>query len=353
MRDHQVTDRRSFFTTAAGATALGAAGSVGCRQPTVSHEDKPGSGMRLDFVAHGSNADAFWGAQHNGFMDFCAAYGIHGRFLGTRLDGDIGEMLANLDSVLSGPGDGLTLPISNANTFTEPIQRAIDKGLAVVAVNIPDFRPQEERLPYVRYVGGEPIATGEENARMTVKAFTKLAGRAPKRAVYLNHVPGVEVLDYRGQGMQTVFDTTGTQFDTLVIHSDPASAQDTIRAYVRKHPDLETIQTGNSRPAAWAIQALREMEQLGKHTEPFSAGRIYVGSIDIDPELLELIAAGECLGTIDEQPYMQGWYAAQLLYHWIKYKFIPGRDISTGPLVVQEKTLVESLIEQARQGIRA
>ena len=40
-------------------------------------------------------------------MDFCQAYGVKGRFLGTRLDGDIGEMLANLDSVLSGPGNGL------------------------------------------------------------------------------------------------------------------------------------------------------------------------------------------------------------------------------------------------------
>tara|TARA_B100000029_G_scaffold344704_1_gene337150 strand:- start:7 stop:573 length:567 start_codon:yes stop_codon:yes gene_type:complete len=188
---------------------------------------------------------------------------------------------------------------------------------------------------------------------MTVNAFSQLAGRPPKRAVYLNHVPGVEVLDYRGEGMQTVFDAAGTQCDTLVISSDPANAQDTIRAYLRKHPDVETIQTGNSRPAAWAIQLLREMGKLGRATGPHEDGQIYVGSIDIDPELLQMIADGECLGTIDEQPYMQGWYAAQLLYHWLRYKFMPGRDISTGPLVVQDREIVHSLIEQAKQGIRA
>ncbi len=345
------TDRRQFITS---VTAVGALGTVGCRNTKSSKEsDKRGAGLRLDFVAHGSNADAFWGAQHNGFMDFCEAYGVQGRFLGTRLDGDIGEMLANLDSVLSGPGAGLALPISNAKTFTEPVQQAVDQGIAVVAVNIPDFRQPPDRLPYLRYVGGEPVATGKANARMTVDAFSKLTGRPPKRAVYLNHVPGVEVLDYRGQGMQAVFDAEGTLFDTLVITGDPASAQDTIRAYLRKNPDVETIQTGNSRPAAWAIQLLKEMGMLGRVSGPHEEGQIYVGSIDIDPELLQMIADNECLGTIDEQPYMQGWYAAQMLYHWIKYKFMPGRDISTGPLVVQDRNLVNSLIEQAKQGIRA
>ena len=98
---------------------------------------------------------------------------------------------------------------------------------------------------------------------------------------------------------------------------------------------------------------MKEMGKLGRTTGPHEEGRIYVGSIDLDPELLQMIAEGECLGTIDEQPYMQGWYAAQLLYHWIKYKFMPGRDISTGPLVVQDRELVDSLIEQAKQGIRA
>ena len=353
MSDRQITNRRSFLSAAASATAVGAAGSIGCRQSPSGHNEGPTSDMRLDFVAHGSNADAFWGAQHNGFMDFCNAYGVKGRFLGTRLDGDIGEMLANLDSVLAAPGQGLALPISNADTFIEPIQQAIDKQIAVVAVNIPDFRAAEERLPYLRYVGGEPVATGEANAQMTVDAFTRLAGRPPKQAVYLNHVPGIEVLEYRGQGMQTIFDAVGTRFDTLVINSDPASAQDTIRAYIRKHPDLETIQTGNSRLAAWAIQLLQEMGMLGKQSGPHSEGQIYVGSIDIDPELLQMIAEGKCLGTIDEQPYMQGWYAAEILYHWVQYKFMPGRDISTGPLVVQDKALAQSLIEQARQGIRA
>ena len=130
----------------------------------------------LTFVIHGSNADAFWGVQHNGFVDFCSAYGINGRFLGMRFNSGSGKILANFDSVLSGPGADLAQPISNANTFTEPIQQDIDKGLAVVAVNIPNFRAAGKRLPYLRYVGGEPVATGEENLRTMVGDFPRLAG---------------------------------------------------------------------------------------------------------------------------------------------------------------------------------
>ena len=348
--------RRSFLTAGA-ATVGGAVLGAGCDAQKKGSGGADGSQEKpfvFHYVTHGSNADTFWAAQSNGWDDFCNAYNVDGRYIGTQLDGDIGKMRANLDAVLgSGGGDGLLVVLSNVGTLEEPVRRAIQDGLPVFVANIPDFREGEQKIPYLRYAGGEPIRTGEANAKMTVRAFKKLTGRAPKRSVYLVHVPGVEVLIFRRQGMRQVFDVEGTVFEDLVVKMDPTQCQQAVRAYVNSTPDLETIQTGSSRVAAWSVQALREIGKLGNINKPYEEGKVYVGAIDLDEELLNYIADGDCIGTVDEQPYMQGWYGAQLLYHWVKYRFLPGRDISTGPFVIQEPALAKRLAEQAKHGIRA
>ncbi|MFN8007219.1 MAG: substrate-binding domain-containing protein [Terriglobia bacterium] len=312
------------------------------------------SSLVFYFVTHGSNADTFWGAQNNGWLDFCRAYQIDGRYIGTKLDGDVGEMRANLDSVLAaGGGDGLAVVISNASMLDAPIRQAIAKGTPVIAVNVPDFRPESQRIPYLRYVGGAPWQTGAANAKMALKIFQQRVGRPPKRAVYLIHAPGVEVLEIRGQGMEKTLRDEGTAFEKLAVPFDPTQTREAVRAYMRAHPDLETVHTGSSRVAAWAVQELKELGKLGNSKVPQQEGQVYVAAIDLDTELLGMIVAGECLGTIDEQPYMQGWYGAQLLYHWVKYRFLPGQDLSTGPFTVDDPKTAGLLIEYAKKGLRA
>lgn len=310
--------------------------------------------MVLYFVTHGSSADTFWAAQNNGWLDFCRAFKVDGRYIGTKMDGDVGEMRANLDSVLaSGGGDGLAIAISNASMLDEPIRRAIRRGTPVIAVNVPDFRSEHQRIPYLRYVGGDPFQAGEANAAMALKAFRKLTGRAPRRSVYLIHVPGVDVLEIRGQGMDKILKAEGTKFEKLAVTFDPTQTREAVRAYLRAHPEVETVHTGSSRVGAWAVQEVRELGKLGNLNKPFKEGSVYIAGIDIDPELLRMIVSGDCIGTVDEQPYMQGWYGAQLLYHWVKYRFLPGQNILTGPFVIEDAETARLLIDQANNGLRA
>lgn len=357
----QSISRRNFVgcgTALAGSLLFGAgcqSAHPGRNSETAIRKDAAKSTATRVFylVTHGSSADIFWAAQSKGWLDFCKVYGVDGRYVGTKMDGDVGEMRANLESVLaSGSGDGLAIVISNASMLDEPIRRAVEQGTPVVAVNIPDFRPEGQKLPYMRYVGGEPYLTGEANATMTLRAFQTLTGRFPRRSIYLIHVPGIDVLEIRGQGMKETLARNEVPLEKVAVTFDPTQTQEVVRAYLRRHPDVETIHTGSSRVGAWTVKGLKELGRLGNVNRSFNEGNVYVASIDLDPELLGMIVAGDCIGTVDEQPYMQGWYSAQLLYHWVTYRFLPGRDITTGPFVINAKT-AELLIDQAKAGLRA
>jgi len=246
----------------------------------------------------------------------------------------------------------MLIVLSNPETLDASIRKLNKAGIPVVLVNSRDPRPKEQQVSYLRYVGEDSFQTGVKNAETSLASFQKIAGRPPKRSTYIEHVPGVWVLAERGRGMKSVFDPVGTKFETITGEVDPTKLQEIVRAHLTANPDVETIHTGWSRIAAWSIEVLKDMKKVGNIKEPFKEGNVYVTSIDLDPGLLEMIAAGDCVGTIDQQVYLQGWYGAALAWQWCTNKFLIGNDVSTGPYVVTIDN-ASILMDQAKAGIRA
>jgi len=308
--------------------------------------------LTFHIVTHANIANVFFSAVNRGFQDFCNAYGIKGVYVGTREDGDVGEMLANLETlVAAGESNGAALVIANASMLDRPAKMLISMGVPVVAINTADFRPPEERIPYLIYVGENSYESGRANAKMVLDKFTELAGRPPKRSAYFIHVPGVLCLEERGQGMADVLTSAGVKFDKVAARFDPSEFREGVRAWIEKYPDVETIHTGFSDGAGWAADVLKEMGRLGNVNEPFKEGKIYVGGIDVDPILLREIIKGNVIGTIDQQPYLQGYYGGLLLYHWVKYRCLPAEDINTGAYVVDQSN-AETILPLSEEGIR-
>lgn len=338
---------------APGAIPVATPGAPPSAAPSEEQAVEEGEKLTIYFNTHGSVDISFWAAANHGFQAFCERHNVDGRYVGTVRDGDIAEERANLDRIIAaGDADAVLQVISSPETLDEPLRKLHEQGVPVIAVNSKDPRPPEEKVPYLRYVGEDTYNVGRRNALEALKSFKKLAGRPPQRSAYLVHVPGVWVLATRGQGMRDVLEPEGVIFDEVAVEVDPAKTQEIVRAYVEANPDVETIHTGWSRPAAWAIEALTQMDRLGNVNEPFEEGKIFVTSIDLDVGLLEMISAGDCVGTIDQQVYLQGWYGAALAYHWVTNRFLPANDISTGPFWVDQDN-ADELIEQAQKGIRA
>lgn len=353
-------NRRQFLgasLTAAGAT-MATAACVAPAAPVAAPagEMSPASAdpdFKFYFNTHGSVEISFWSAANNGFQDFCSHYNIDGQYLGTVRDGDFAEERENMERIVAaGDADAVVAVLSDVDALDEPIRQLDEQGVPVVLVNSKDPRPAEEQVPHLRYAGEDTYLTGVRNAQLALASFTDLAGRPPRRSTYIEHVPGAWVLVTRGQGMADVLEPEGTNFESIAGEVDPVQMQEIVRAHLIANPDVETIHTGWSRPAAWSIEVLREMGKLGNVDEPFEEGKVYVTSIDLDPELLGMIDAGDCVGTIDQQVYLQGWYGAALAWQWVTNQFLIANDISTGPYVVTQANAA-ALIGQAEAGIRA
>ncbi len=349
-------NRRRFLSAsmvAAGATmtsACVAPAAIPAAQPAAPAADPD---FKFYFNTHGSVEISFWAAANRGFQDFCSHYNIDGQYLGTVRDGDFAEERENMERIVAaGDADAVVAVLSDVDALDEPLRQLGDQGVPVVLVNSKDPRPKEEQVPHLRYAGEDTYLTGVRNAELALASFQSLAGRAPRRSTYIEHVPGAWVLVTRGQGMSDVLTPAGTHFESIAGEVDPVQMQEIVRAHLIANPDVETIHTGWSRPAAWSIEVLREMGKLGNVNEPFQEGNVYVTSIDLDPELLGMIDAGDCVGTIDQQVYLQGWYGAALAWQWVTNQFLIANDISTGPYVVTKENAA-ALIGQAEAGIRA
>ena len=356
MNREQLNRRRFLGASMVAAGATMTAACVAPVAPVPAAQAEPTSAdpdFKFYFNTHGSVEISFWAAANRGFQNFCRHYNIDGQYLGTVRDGDFAEERENMERIVAaGDADAVVAVLSDVDALDEPLRQLGAQGVPVVLVNSRDPRPEAEQVPHLRYAGEDTYMTGVRNAQLALASFQALAGRAPKRSTYIEHVPGAWVLVTRGQGMADVLEPEGTHFESIAGEVDPVQMQEIVRAHLIANPDVETIHTGWSRPAAWSIEALREMGKLGNVNEPFAEGKVYVTSIDLDPELLGMIDAGDCVGTIDQQVYLQGWYGAALAWQWVTNQFLIANDISTGPYVVTQENAA-ALIDQAEAGIRA
>lgn len=325
------------------AVLFGIGGCKDKNSPTLTakNEEKP----TFHLLTHGIAGDVFWSTVAKGWRDACELYGIDGKFVPVRLEDNVAEMLGNMESVVAHGSDGIACPISDHKMLENPIATAIEKGIPVVAVNTRDFRPAGERIPYLVYVGEGSYETGKANAEAVLEKFQQLAGRAPKHAIYMVHAVGVQCLEERGVGMQEVFEQAGTRFTKVACKFNPTTTQEAIRAFIANNPDVETIHSGCSLVAHWSMEMLKQMGKLGNVNESFKEGNVYVGGIDMDELLLRDIRNGDVMITVDQQPYMQGYYAAVLLYLYDKYGMLPANDILTGPYLVDQSN-AQQRIEQ-------
>lgn len=322
---------------------------TGCKKQ--SEQTNPGDAANqgppptFHLVTHGIAGEMFWATVAKGWADACALYNIDGKFVPVRMEDNVAEMLGNLETVVAYGSDGIACVISDYKMLEEPLNIAIEKGIPVVAVNTRDFRPDDQRIAYLAYVGEGSYEVGQANAQAVLDKFQQLAGRPPKHAIYMVHAVGVQCVEQRGLGMQDVFDKTGTRFTKVACKFNPVTTQESIRAFIANNPDVETVHSACSLVAHWSMEILQQMGKLGNTNEDFKEGNVYVGGIDMDEMLLKDILRGDVIATIDQQPYLQGYYAAEMLYMYHKYGFLLASDILTGPYVV-DQTNAAQRIEQ-------
>jgi len=290
-------------------------------------------------VSHGGPGDPFWGVVMKGMQDAAEMLSkgtgdtIKATYLGPAVY-SITELVDMLNSAIAARPDGIACTITDPAALDEPLRRAIELGIPVIAINVPDPRPAGERIPYLFYVGGDEYLSGRKAAERM------LAVRKPTRAVVFIHEVGHVGLELRAKGFIEVMTAAGVPAEKLAIGTDPTKAVDIIRGYFAKNPDTDAIFTLGPIGTLPTVTFLKEQGL---------AGKVMLGCFDLDEVTLKAIEEGIALFTVTQQQYLQGYLPIVWLYLYNKYGFLPANDILTGPGFV-DSTNVDKVEELIKQG---
>jgi len=248
---------------------------------------------------------------------------------------DLERVAELIDQAVAAEPDGMAVTVTDADLFREPIQRAIDAGIPVVAYNAGQG-PIEDNIDYLTYLGQDEYQGGYQGG-------LKLAAGGGTRGVCINHQVGHSGLDRRCNGFVDALDEKGIPAEVLAITNDAAESQTIVSDYYTANPDADIFLTLGP---AGANPFYAFMEAMG-----LRPGDVTHGTFDISEEIAARIKDGTTMFGIDQQPFLQGYGAVQALMLKIRYGISPAMPVTaTGPGFVDKSNveIVEALAGEYR-----
>lgn len=295
--------RRKFLTCSAlalGAAGLTLAGPGMPRKAAAAQKDE--TYIWLCAVT----AIGFWIDGRKGFEAAGKSLGVNTEFLGP-VEYDAVAQLKVLEELLAKKPAGIMIFPADGQSLCEPMKRAMKAGIPVVTVN------HDVHDPSARYgfIGPDNRGVGRKGGEIAAKILNGKGKVAFMTTTSPAH--GVRVAGYKD-----IFkDYPGIEIVAEVDEkSDPAVGLTVGTQLIQSNPDLDMIIGVDATAGAATARALKE---TGK------AGKIKVGAMDRDDDMLPYIKDGTIEYTLAQNSVMEEWTALHYLY-WLKHNSIPAFD---------------------------
>lgn len=321
----------SFVLTAVLAVAVVATGFA----PVATAQEKE----TYDFVVITHSATIpFWVPLVKGAQDAARAISlaegveITVRHMGPHLF-NVEEQVSIMENAIQSGVDGIIATIPDLNAFDAPVANAIAQGIPVIATNVDDTSGDNARLAYV---GQRDITAGNVLGQKIVE----YVGTSGKIAIGLEDL-GHPSLQDRLTGVKQILDETDIEYHVLHTTADLTVAVSTFESWLLANPDAKGIfsvdQTGTTSHGT-------VIRNLGLK------GQVVSGGWDLASGTLQNIIDGYTQFTIDQTPYLQGYYPVVGLYLYLKYGIAPS-DVDTGASIVDASN-VHDVIALSEAGYR-
>jgi len=217
--------------------------------------------------------------------------------------------------------------------FDQVIQKAIDKGIPVIAFNNDDASTPNARLAY--------IGASEQKVGYTLGKYMQKFLAKGDKCVIPEEVPGMSYAVNRAAGIKKAMDEIGVSCEELDAAYERADTTNRISAYLRGHPEVKAVINVGGLTTEVAGTVVSDSKLQGK---------VVVGGFDLLPNTGPAIKSGITKAVIDQQPYLQGYYTiAELAL--MKYGKFTAFDIDTGRGIVDASN-IDQVIELAKNRIR-
>ena len=329
-----VTRRTALTGGAAGlvATVLAACGSdsntSSDKASAQSSGGSPASGifkskpkMKFVFVNH-VTTNPFFVPTRYGAEDACKLLGCSYQWTGSQ-NSNVNEMVNAFNTGVTSGADGIAVALVDNKAFNQPTDAALKAKIPVVAYNAD--ATGNSRLSYI---GQDLFVSGQEMGK-------RIEQLVPSGDVALFiATPGSANIQPRIDGAQSVL-KKNSKIKTHVIATGAAVPAElsTIQAYAQGHANTKgyfAVDAGSTQSLAQTIQK-QNLRSKG----------VKGGGYDLTPITQNLLADDQIDFTIDQQPYLQGFFPVIELFLYQASGTLSGiADINTGLKFLDKTTVV-------------
>ncbi len=233
------------------------------------------------------SAHPYWVPVFEGFKQAATAMGCEVAFSGTP-EYDITKQIASFEQDLAKGPKGILLHPMQADPFIDPINRAVDSGVAIVtfAADSPDSKR-------ISYVTSDNLA----EAKYAAEEIAGLLGGKGEYAVLEN--PGQSNHDLR---VTAFIDYMAEHYPEMELVGRQASNQDSSRAY---QAVLAMLQANPNLGAIWIPEAGSAEGAVAAKLE--AGSDVVIMHADITPTTLEHIKAGNIHKALNPNQGIQGY----------------------------------------------
>jgi simple sugar transport system substrate-binding protein len=210
---------------------------------------------------------------------------------------DVAEMVNAMNTAITGNVDGIAVAITDQKAFNGPTEKALEAGIPVVSYNA-----DATGNPRLAYIGQDLFLSGVEMGKRIVELVPE------GKVVLFIATPGSLNIQPRIDGAIKAIKDSGRPIEYKAIATGAELNEELSRvdAYYIGNKDVKgmfAVDAGSTQSVAQVIQKYKLREQGVKG-----------GGYDTLPKTLELLQDDQLDFTIDQQPYLQGFYPVVQLY---------------------------------------
>jgi len=302
--------------------------------PSELMAQKPAEGMYFRLVTHGGD-DPFWAVVQKGMRDAVKELGAKADI--DLVGGDVALMTKRFQEAVAMRPDGIALVINDDKAYDKLISDALAKGINVIGINNDDSQGAAGNARLC-YIGQSERNAGYVIARRLFETAKNKGWNLSKAHVAAAvEVPGANYGVVRSQGIKDAMKEFGISGKIDIIDAgglEMTTVESRMTSYLIAHPETKFLL---GLGGICTDRLMSSLKNAGK-----KPGQIIAGGFDTAPGTLEGLKAGFVEASIDQQQYLQGYYAIYTLYLMKKYGFAP--NIDTGGYLVDKSNI--ELIEK-------
>jgi simple sugar transport system substrate-binding protein len=317
------------------AAALGAGALTGCSSTGGKRAEDRAKRLAVNtphwtfaMVTHSGAGDTFWDIVQSGAKQAAAKDNI--KFLYS--NSDQGDQQAQLvQTAIDQHVDGLIVTLAKPDAMKDVVARAEKAGIPVITIN--SGSEDSRKFGALTHIGQDETVAGNAVGE-------ELNKRHKQHALCILHEQGNVGHEQRCAGAKATFD--GRMDNLYVNGTNMPDVQSAIQAKLQSDRTIDSVVTLG---APFAATAAKAKEQAGSSAE--------IDTFDLNAQVATELKDGTIGFAVDQQPYLQGYEAVDLLwlYRYNGDDLGGGKPVLTGPQIVT-KDDADALLSYTKRGTR-